>query len=179
MGAEERSPRIAICPGSYDPVTFGHLNIIERAAAIFDKVVVVVSTNTDKRSTFTPAERADMLRKVTAGMPNVAVDIHEGLVAEYAKTQGACTLVKGLRAVTDFEYEFQMALINQKLNPELETIFVTTDMRFMYLSSSAVREIAKYGGDLSDFVPPEIMGTIAERYHNHPSFTERSKGYDD
>lgn len=159
-----REERVAVCPGSYDPVTWGHLNIIKRAAALFDKVIVVVSMNASKSGTFTPQERVDMLRMVTKDMPNVEVDMHEGLVAEYAREKGACALVKGLRAVTDFEYEFQMAMINSKLNPELETIFINTSMRFMYLSSSAVREVAKYGGDLGDFVPPVIAQMISDRY---------------
>lgn len=156
-------PRIALCPGSYDPVTLGHLNIIKRAASLFDKVIVVTLINPDKTYSFSSGERVEMLQQVTAGMGNVEVDSYGGLVAEYAEKRGACALVKGLRAVTDFEYEFQMALINQKLNPDLETVFINTDMRFMYLSSSAVREVARFGGDISGFVPQELEQQIWNR----------------
>ena len=155
--------RIALCPGSYDPVSLGHLNIIERSARLFDKVIVVVMINPEKNCVFTPKERVSMIRKVVKNIPNVEVDSHSGLVANYARERGASTLIKGLRAVTDFEYEFQMALINKKLNPELETMFITTDASFMYLSSSAVREVARFGGDLSDFVSKEVEQTILDR----------------
>ena len=157
--------RIAICPGSYDPVTNGHLNIIERCSGLFDKVIVVALINAEKTYAFSREERVDMLRRVTGHLPNVEVDADDGLVADYAQRKGACALVKGLRAVTDFEYEFQMALINKKLNPELETVFITTDAEFMYLSSSAVREIASYGRDLADFVPPQLEKEITERFN--------------
>ena len=164
MGADtNKKYRVALCPGSYDPVTFGHLNIIERCAALFDKVIVVVLINPEKSYSFSSEERVEMLKTVTAGYGNVEVAEYGGLVAEYASQRGACALVKGLRAVTDFEYEFQMALINKKLNPELETVFINTDIRFMYLSSSAVREIARFGGDLSDFVPKELEQRILKR----------------
>ncbi len=157
--------RIAICPGSYDPVTNGHLNIIERCSGLFDRVIVVALVNAKKTYAFSQEERVDMLRRVTAHLPNVEVDADSGLVAEYARKRGACALVKGLRAVTDFEYEFQMALINKKLNPGLETVFITTDAQFMYLSSSAVREIASYGQDLAGFVPPQLACEITKRLY--------------
>ncbi|MGD9559528.1 MAG: pantetheine-phosphate adenylyltransferase [Oscillospiraceae bacterium] len=166
--------RIAICPGSYNPVTRGHLNIIERSAALFDKVIAVVSFNADKKYAFSAEERVQMLREVTGHLPNVEVDAYMGLVAEYARLKKASALVKGLRAVSDFEYEFQMALINKKLNPELETIFINTEMRFMYLSSSAVREIASFGGDLSAFIPPQIVAGIEERLRRPSSEIEGS-----
>lgn len=155
--------RIALCPGSYDPVTRGHLNIIERSAKLFDKVIVVVLINSEKKYVFTWQERVEMLRLATRDLPNVEVDFYSGLVAEYARMKGASALIKGLRAVTDFEYEFQMALINKKLNPELETVFITTDARFMYLSSSTVREVARFCGDISDFVIPETEKMIKDR----------------
>lgn len=154
--------QIALCPGSYDPVTFGHLNIIKRSAGLFDKVVVAVMVNSEKSSAFTAEERMRMLRVVTKDIANVEITSYEGLVAEYAQKIGAAALVKGLRAVTDFEYEFQMSLINKQINPGLETMFIPTAMRFMFLSSSAVREIARYGGDLSGFVPPEVEEIINE-----------------
>ena len=155
--------RIAICPGSYDPVTYGHLDIIQRSAKLFDKVVVTVMANPAKNNLFNVQERMDMLKMVTAHWPNVEIATHDGLVAEFARQKGACALVKGLRAVSDFEYEFQMALINKKLNPELETVFINTDAKFMYLSSSAAKEVAQYGGDLSDFVPKELESIIWSR----------------
>jgi pantetheine-phosphate adenylyltransferase len=155
--------RIALCPGSYDPVTWGHVNIIRRCAGLFDKVIVVALINTEKQYAFSAGERVEMLEIVTAGLPNVEVDRYDGLVADYARKAGACALVKGLRAVTDFEYEFQMALINKKLMPELESVFITTDARFMYLSSSSVKEVARFGGSLSDFVPRELEPMILGR----------------
>lgn len=157
--------RIAVCPGSYDPVTYGHINIIERAAGMFDKVIVVVLVNPDKAGSFTREERVEMLELVLKDLPNVEVDTCESLVAEYARQKGACALVKGLRAMSDFEYEFQMALINKKLNPELETLYINTDIRYMFLSSSGVREVARYGGDLSQFVPPVLEDLILKRLH--------------
>ena len=156
--------RIAICPGSFDPITKGHLDIIRRAAGLFDEVVVLIMVNYTKAATaFTAEERVDMARRVTRGIPNVRVDFYAGLLADYAREAGACTLVKGLRAVTDFEYEFQMALTNKKLNPELETMFVITDPEYMYLSSSMVRQVASFGGDVTDFLPDGICKDIVER----------------
>ena len=155
--------RIAICPGSYDPVTFGHLNVIKRSAVLFDKVIVAVMVNSEKTTMFTAEQRVKMLKEATADIPNVEIEESSGLVAEYAKQKGASALIKGLRAVTDFEYEFQMALINKKLNPGLETVFIATDMQFMFLSSSSVREIANFGGDLSDFVPLSVEKAIREK----------------
>ena len=156
--------RIAICPGSFDPITKGHLDIIRRAAGLFDEVIVLIMVNYTKANTaFTAGERVKMARRVTSDIPNVRVDYYAGLLADYARAHGACTLVKGLRAVTDFEYEFQMALTNKKLCPSLETLFLTTDIRYMYLSSSVVRQVASFGGDISEFVCPEIAAEIAAR----------------
>ncbi|MDY5007399.1 pantetheine-phosphate adenylyltransferase [Candidatus Allofournierella merdipullorum] len=156
--------RIAICPGSFDPITKGHLDIIRRAANLFDEVIVLIMVNYTKTNTaFTAAERVEMARRVTADIPNVRVDYYAGLLADYARQQGACTLVKGLRAVTDFEYEFQMALTNKKLYPNLETLFLTTDIQYMYLSSSVVRQVASFGGDISEFVCSEILEDIQKR----------------
>lgn len=156
--------RIAICPGSFDPITKGHLNIIQRASQLFDEVIVLVMVNPSKSNTaFTGAERVELARRVTKDLPNVTVDYFSGLLAEYASKVGACTLIKGLRAVSDFEYEFQMALTNKKLCPTLETMFMTTDLQYMYLSSSMVREVAQFGGDISEFVCPEILPDIQQR----------------
>ncbi len=157
--------RIAVCPGSFDPVTKGHLDIIERASRLFDKVIVLVSFNPSKRTTaaFTIEERMKLIMRVTEGMENVLVDCNSGLLADYLEQTGACAIVKGLRAVSDFEYEFQMALANKKLYPKAETVFLTTSTENMYLSSSVVKEIASLGGDISGFVPPEILDDIKER----------------
>ena len=154
--------RIAICPGSVDPVTLGHMDIITRACKIFDKVIVAVPVNPDKRASFTVEERMEMLRTVTQGM-NVEVDGVKGLLADYAKEKDAVAIVKGLRAMTDFEYEFQMALTNKKLNPEVETMFLPTRMENMFLSSSMVKQIAGFGGDISHFVPECLLDRINER----------------
>lgn len=154
--------RIAICPGSFDPVTLGHMDIITRACKIFDKVIVAVPVNPDKRASFTVEERMEMLRIATRGM-NVEVDCVKGLLADYAKEKHAVAIVKGLRAMTDFEYEFQMALTNKKLNPEVETMFLPTSMEYMFLSSSMVKQIAGFGGDISHFVPEALLDRINER----------------
>ena len=157
------SKKIAICPGSFDPVTVGHLDIVKRAAKLFDEVVVVVMNNSAKNPLFSADERVAMLKKVTDCMDNVSVEKSDGLLAEYAKEKNATAVVKGLRAVSDFEYEFQMALTNKKLNPDLDTIFLTTSAENMYLSSSLVRQVGAMGGDISEFVPPEIKGEILAR----------------
>ena len=156
--------KTVICPGSFDPVTNGHLDIIDRSAALFDKVIVVVMKNPAKTNfCFSPEERAELIRRCTKNIPNVEVDIYEGLLAEYAKQKGAVAVVKGLRAVSDFEYEFQQAQMNKKLNSELETVFINTKVENLYLSSSAVKQICELGGDISDFVPEIIRGDIVKR----------------
>lgn len=155
--------KTAICPGSFDPITKGHLDIISRAAAMFDKVVVVVMTNAKKTCSFTPEERRELILKAVGDIENVEVDIYDGLLAEYAAIHNAGVIIKGLRAMSDFEYEFQMALANKKLNPEVETLFLTTSAENMYLSSSMVKQIASMGGDISDFVPAAIHDDIIER----------------
>lgn len=157
--------RIAVCPGSFDPVTIGHLDIIRRACKIFDKVIVAVPVNPDKKSSFTVEERMELIRKVTEGL-NVEVDAVTGLLADYCKEKNVTSIVKGLRALSDFEYEFQMALTNKKLNPELETMFLATSAENMFLSSSMVKQIAGFGGDISPFVPEVILDEIKERLCN-------------
>ncbi len=155
---------IAICPGSFDPITIGHLDIISRSAKMFSKVIVVVMSNVYKSSgSFTVEERVEMIKKSVADIPNVEVDHFDGLLADYAASKNAKAIIKGLRAVTDFEYEFQMALTNKKLNPNLETLFLTTSAENMYLSSSMVKQIASMGGDITDFVPPAIHKDIVNR----------------
>ena len=155
--------KIAIYPGSFDPVTSGHLNIIQRAAKIFDKLIVCVMVNAGKNPMFTLEERVDLIRRVTTNLPNVEVDSSSELLADYAKRRGSCVIVKGLRAGSDFENEFQMALINHKINPELDTMFLTAESQYMYLSSSTVKELGSYGVDLSDFLPKEIVPDFQER----------------
>ncbi len=155
--------KIAICPGSFDPVTKGHVDILERSSKLFDKVIAVVLVNPTKTPTFSTEERVEMIKRVTAHIPNLEVDSYTGLVADYAKMKNAQTLIKGLRAVTDFEYEFQQALTNKILNPELETLFMMTNQKYMYLSSTIVRQIAAFDGDITEFVLPEIKDDILER----------------
>ncbi len=154
---------IAVCPGSFDPITKGHLDIISRSAKMFDKVIVVIMSNVYKTSsTFSIEQRKEMIEKSVMDLDNVEVDYYDGLLADYAASKKAGVIIKGLRAMSDFEYEFQMALANKKLNPELETVFLTTSAENMYLSSSMVKQIASMGGDVSDFVPKAISGYITE-----------------
>ena len=155
---------IAICPGSFDPITLGHLNIIRRASRIFDRVVVCVMYNSTKTSPmFSVEERVDMVRRAVAKYPNVTVDSSDGLLAEYARQFDGAVVVKGLRAASDFEYEFQMNLINKKINPEMETMFLTSSEKYTFLSSSIVREMARYDADLKGLVPDEIIVEIREK----------------
>jgi len=158
--------KVAIYPGSFDPVTSGHLNIIKRAASIFDKLIVCVMVNAGKHPMFTLDERVDFIRRIVKDIPNVEVDSSNELLADYARRRGSCVIVKGLRAGSDFENEFQMALINHKINPELDTMFLTAESQYMYLSSSTVKELGRYGVDLSDFLPQEIVPDFQKRIRN-------------
>ena len=153
----------ALCPGSFDPVTFGHLDIITRAAGMFKKLIVVVASNSSKNCCFTPEERVELIKKCIHNLKNVEVVHYDGLLADYAAEVGATAIIKGLRAMSDFEYEFQMALTNKELNPKVETLFLTTSAQNMYLSSSMVKQIASMGGDISHFVPSEIKQDIINR----------------
>lgn len=156
--------KTAIYPGSFDPITLGHLNIIHRAAATFDRVVVAIMVNSGKKQPlFTPEERCEMARLVLRPLKNVEVACADGLLAEYAKRYEGAVIVKGLRALTDFEYELQMALTNKKINPGLETYFLAASEQYTYLSSSIVKELASYGADLSAFLPQEICQTVADK----------------
>lgn len=155
--------KIAIYPGSFDPITSGHLNIIQRAANIFDRLIVCVMVNSTKKPMFDQQERVELIRRVTKDLPNVEVDASNELLAEYARRVGGCVIVKGLRAGSDFENEFQMALINHKINPALDTMFLTAEHQYMYLSSSTVKELGKYDVDLSDFLPQEIIPDFKNR----------------
>ncbi len=148
--------RIAVCPGSFDPVTNGHLDIVSRGAKIFDKVIVAVLTNSKKQPLFTVEERLALLREVTRDLPNVEVDSFNGLLIDYMRAKGAKVLIKGLRAISDFEYEMQMAAINKKLDNDVETFFMMTNSQYSFLSSSIVKELAAYQASVSDLVPPPV-----------------------
>ena len=154
---------IALCPGSFDPVTNGHLDIITRASKMFCKVIVVVASNSNKKCSFSPLERVEMIKKCIPHLTNVEVEYDGGLLADYAAKKNATAIIKGLRAMSDFEYEFQMALTNKKLNPNVETLFLTTAAENMYLSSSMVKQIASMGGDIGSFVPEVIREDIINR----------------
>lgn len=151
--------RIAICPGSFDPVTLGHLDIIERAGQLFDKVIVLVMSNSAKKSAFSVEERITLLKKCI-DKPNIEVDTYSGLLVDYAKEKDAVAIVKGLRAVSDFDYEFQQALINKSLFPKIETVFLTAKGQNMFLSSSMVKEVCSLNGDISSYVPKAIVNDI-------------------
>ena len=152
-----------ICPGSFDPVTIGHIDIISRASKMFDHVIVAVLNNLVKNPSFTTDERIALLKEATKDFDNVEIVGFDGLLADYAKERGVNVIVKGLRAVSDFEYEFQQALTNKKLNPELETVFLTSNAEYMYLSSSMVKQVASLGGDISSFVPECVHDIIIKR----------------
>ena len=155
--------KTAICPGSFDPITLGHLDIIERAAELFDEVIVLVMSNRSKSSSlFTVEERIELINRTIKGK-NIKVDTYDGLLVDYAKQKNAVAIVKGLRAMSDFEYEFQQALTNKSLYPKVETVFLTTEGKNMFLSSSMVKEVCTLGGDISTFVPQEIINDIYER----------------
>ena len=155
--------KIAVYPGSFDPITSGHLNIIKRAADIFDKLIVCVMVNSAKSPMFSRDERVELIRRSIDELPNVEVDSSDGLLADYARRKGSCVIVKGLRAGSDFENEFQMALINHKINPDLDTMFLTAEHQYTYLSSSTVKELGNYDVDLSDFLPEPIIPIFKQR----------------
>lgn len=155
--------KIAIYPGSFDPITLGHLNIIKRAALCFDKLIVCVMVNSQKNGLFTPEERVELIRRVVSQLPNVEVDASSILLAEYAKQLRARVIVKGLRAVSDFEAEVQMSVINRKLNPNVDTMFLPSHEKYTYLSSTVVKEMVRYGVELSDFLPREIIQDVKKK----------------
>ncbi len=159
--------KTVICPGSFDPVTLGHVDIIKRASKMFDKVIVAVLVNMSKTPSFSIDERIALLEKVLSDVPNVEIVGFSGLLADYARERDAHAVVKGLRAMSDFEYEFQMALTNKRLNPDLDTVFLTSDSQYMYLSSSMVKQVASLGGDISYFVPESIHAQVYERLKNN------------
>lgn len=154
---------VAICPGSFDPITMGHVDIIKRAAAIYDRVIVAILENSGKAHLFSIEERLEMLRTACAHIPNVEVDHFEGLLVDYARSRGSRLVVKGLRAVSDFELEFTMALMNRRLDPSLETVFVATSSEYSFLSSSMVKEVARLGGDVRGLVPDSLLARVQAR----------------
>ncbi|EIA7245615.1 pantetheine-phosphate adenylyltransferase [Listeria monocytogenes] len=156
--------KIAVIPGTFDPITNGHLDIIERAAKIFDVLYVSVLNNSSKKPLFTIEERMEMIRQVTAHLPNVQVESASGLTVDYAATRGATAIVRGLRAVSDFEYEMQIASMNRTLNAEIETFFVMTNTKYSFLSSSMVKEVAKYQGDISELVPEIVNEQVQAKF---------------
>ncbi len=155
---------IAVYPGSFDPVTAGHLDIIERSAKVFNKLVIAVLVNSAKTPLFTTEEKVDMIRETTKHLNNVEVTSFSGLLVDFAREQNANVSVRGLRAVTDFEYELQIAQINSKLNKQLDTMFFTTSIEYAYVSSTIVKEIASYGGDVSDMVPPYVEECLKKKF---------------
>lgn len=159
------NPEVCVYAGSFDPVTAGHLDIIRRGAAIFPKLIVAVLHNPSKKGCFTMEERLSMLERSCAGLSNVSFDTFDGLLVDYMRKVDAGVILRGLRAVSDFENEFQMAQLNRQLNPQVETFFLMTSPEHAYLSSSAVREIALFGGDISPFVPKMIVGEVQRKFH--------------
>jgi pantetheine-phosphate adenylyltransferase len=158
--------RRAVCPGSFDPITNGHLDIIERASKLFDEVVIVVGVNNSKNRLFEPDERLEMIRESTAGLTNVSVDVFRGLLVDFCRAHGIQVIVKGLRAVSDFDYELQMGQMNRSL-AEVDTLFMPADPHYSFLSSSLVKEVATYGGDVSGLVPESVLRRLRERLDHH------------
>jgi pantetheine-phosphate adenylyltransferase len=157
--------RTAVYPGSFDPITNGHLDIVERSSEMFDNVVIAVFINPNKKPLFTVEERVDMIREVTRHLPNVQVDSFEGLLSDYARQRGAKVIIRGLRAVSDFEYEFQMALMNRKLNPNVETIFMSSSSKNIYISSTIIKEVSSLGGSISGLVPRVVENRLMEKFY--------------
>ena len=156
--------KISVCPGSFDPVTYGHIDIIQRASEIFDHVYVAVLQNRGKTACFTTSERLEMLKDCVKHLTNVSVESFDGLVVDYAREKGALAIVRGLRAVTDFEYEFKLAAMNRNLAPKIETVFMMTSSQYSFLSSSAVKEVASFGGDVSQWVAPAVAERLYAKY---------------
>ena len=161
-----RGNKLAIYPGTFDPITNGHLDIIQRSVTLFDSVIVGVTTNPSKAPLFTVAERIDMIQKVTSELQDVTVESFDGLLMDYARLKQADAVVRGLRAITDFEYEFQMALVNRKLADEIVTVFLMPNEKYTYLNSTIVKEVAKFNGDVGSFVPELVYQNLAAKFKN-------------
>jgi len=157
-------PDIAVYPGSFDPITNGHLDLIQRASKIFDHIIVAVATNAFKQSLFTIEERVEMVRISLEGYPQISIDTFDGLLVKYAKGKNARAILRGLRAVTDFEYEFQLAMMNRRLEPGVETVFLMTGLRWVFLSSSILKEAAVHGGDIEGMVPEIVHRKLKEKF---------------
>lgn len=162
--------RVAVYPGSFDPVTNGHIDIVRRGSHLFDEIIVAVLHNPQKKGLFTLEERVRMLEECMQGMVGITFDTFDGLLVEYAAKRSAHAILRGMRAVSDFEYEFQLALMNRKLNKKIQTVFLMTGLRWIFTSSSIIKEAAQFGGDISDMVPPNVNRKIIEKFggHNHP-----------
>lgn len=158
--------RICVYPGSFDPITNGHLDIINRTVRICDKLIIAVLSNVNKDCTFSIDERVKQIRHVLKDRPEIEIDSFSGLLTEYMKKKGANIIIRGLRAVSDFEYELQMALLNKNMNPDIETLFMMTNIKYSFLSSSAIKEIARHGGDVSDLVPDYISKQLSKKFKN-------------
>ncbi len=156
--------KIAIYPGTFDPITNGHVDVIQRASRMFDKIIVVIAVNSKKVSLFTEIERLEMAQESLKDLPNVEVVLHHGLVADIAREKNAVAIIRGLRAVSDFEYEFQIALMNRKLDPNVHTVFMMPHEKYTYLNSSIIREISRYGQDTSEFVPPIVSEKLKDKF---------------
>ncbi|MCM3123428.1 pantetheine-phosphate adenylyltransferase [Mesobacillus sp. AQ2] len=157
--------RVAVCPGSFDPITYGHLDIITRAAKVFDELYVVVLNNSSKKPLFSVEERIDLIDQVTKSIPNVKVDSFQGLLVDYAESVNANAIIRGLRAVSDFEYEMQITSMNRVLDDKIETFFIMTNNQYSFLSSSIVKEVAKYGGKISELVPSEVEEALLKKFN--------------
>jgi pantetheine-phosphate adenylyltransferase len=164
MKRKELTQKVAVYPGSFDPVTYGHIDIIQRGRKIFDKIIVSILHNPAKKSLFTVNERLEMLRDSMTDLTGIEFDTFEGLLVDYVQSKGAQAVLRGMRAVSDFEYEFQLALMNRKLNRNIETVFLMTGMRWFFTSSSIIKEAALFGGDISDMVPPNVHQRVREKF---------------
>ncbi|MBI5896024.1 MAG: pantetheine-phosphate adenylyltransferase [Desulfobacterales bacterium] len=159
--------RIAVYPGSFDPVTYGHIDIVQRGIKLFDRIIVAILNNPAKNALFPVEERLEMLRESMADIPGLTFDSFDGLLVDYANNHGAQAILRGMRAVSDFEHEFQLALMNRKLNRDVETVFLMTGMRWFFTSSSIIKEAALFGGDISDMVPPNVYQRVRDKLKNH------------
>ncbi len=163
MMAADNEDRVALFPASFDPLTNGHLDLIHRALRIFDRVIVAVARNVSKTGTFLPNERVEILKGVLGDVPGVSIEYFDGLVVQHARNIGACAILRGLRAMSDFEYEFEMALMNKHMEPEVEIVFLASSQEYIYVSSSRLKELVRFGASISDFVPPLVEERLKQK----------------